>query len=349
LTNCNRIAIILSVCLTFIWSTTTESVEFGVAPYPAHGEQATTTDWIAMTNNLSDLKVNAMVVSHTWADLEPVPHQYQTASVASVFSADAKAGRIDLFGLKVIDTVARGLPTDLANTAWNSPDMLQRFTALVSQIAAQALAAPAFISVGNEADVYFQVHPSELAAFLIFYRQAATVLHQKFPGTEVGITVTYEGLAATRTQIVAKLLSASEVAIFTYYPLIELTLQPASAVDSHLSAIVKAASGRPVVLQELGYPSGTATGSSEAMQAAFFSNVLAGIKARPQIVFSSIFILGDFSANLCADYSAYYGYGDATPARQTQFQSYICSLGLRAWDGTPKEAWQTVLDTLSGR
>jgi hypothetical protein len=100
------------------------------------------------------------------------------------------------------------------------------------------------------------------------------------------------------------------------------------------------AGDRPLVLQEVGYPSAESLGSSEQKQADFITNVFAAWdQAGSKIPFLSIFALGDLSDDLMNQLGAYYGL-----AQDTNFLDYLRTLGLRQVDGTPKLAWQTFLD-----
>ena len=75
--------------------------------------------------------------------------------------------------------------------------------------------------------------------------------------------------------------------------------------------LVAAAAGKPVVLQEVGYPSAALLGSSERAQAEFVARVFGAWRAQG---------------------------GGRIPFLN-------CSLGLRQANGTPKAAWRTFADS----
>jgi hypothetical protein len=99
------------------------------------------------------------------------------------------------------------------------------------------------------------------------------------------------------------------------------------------------ARGLPVLLQEVGYPSSDVLHSSEAEQVEFVQNVFAAWKsAGDSIPYLNYFLLHDFNEALCGALEGYYG------LRNPNFHAYLCTLGLRQANGTPKLAWQTFVD-----
>lgn len=62
-------------------------------------------------------------------------------------------------------------------------------------------------------------------------------------------------------------------------------------------------------------------------------------RAGVRIPFLNWFALHDFTTAMCQQFGTYYGLpGDAN------FKAYLCSLGLRRVDGSPKLAWQAMMD-----
>jgi hypothetical protein len=128
--------------------------------------------------------------------------------------------------------------------------------------------------------------------------------------------------------------------MFTLYPfrLDSFEVSPPDVSGVVFDNMLVLAGDKPLVLQELGYPSSPANGSSEAMQAAFFTDAIAAWRARrTRMPFVSLFLLHDLTAEQCADFGVYYNLPN-----QPTFISFLCSLGLRRTDGTPKPAWNAV-------
>ncbi len=318
------------------------ATSYAISPYPVHGTGASLKDWQAALADLDDAHVTALLEAKTWHELEPKAGDYNVKQLAKDIHDNADKGRMLLLGFQLINTTRRDMPEDLNETAWDDPAMITRFKALMAALKAENPVPPKYISIGNEADVYFQLHPKELAAYLIFFEKAAAAAREAMPGAKVGITVTFEGLRHGRGAIVQKLLNASEVAIFTYYPLIDLKPLPIENVGEHIDSMVKAAGSHDVLLQEVGYPTGALVGSSEQKQAQFFKYATGAIAQHEQIKFANIFLLNDFSDKDCSNFVGYYGFDKINEDIRNKFSDFICTLGLKDKDGKPKLAWPVV-------
>jgi hypothetical protein len=200
--------------------------------------------------------------------------------------------------------------------------------------------------IANESDVYFESHPDEIEAFLKFAVSAQKAVKEIFPTTQVGFTVTFEGLSkgGARAAFAKQLIGISDAAFLTYYPIIDMIPTKPEDTPAQLDMMLKIAGKKPVVLQEIGYPS-SITGSSEAQQAKFFKIIIPAIQKRQQIKFASIFALHDFDEKGCKGLVGYYGFDGLFSMTQQgkDFQNFLCSLGLLHADGSPKPAWYSAI------
>ncbi|MBI1259655.1 MAG: hypothetical protein GC204_19480 [Chloroflexi bacterium] len=242
-------------------------------------------------------------------------------------------------GIQVLNTTAKETPSDLMNVPFDDPQMLTRFNAFIDALLAKLAAPPRYLSIGNEVDVYLSAHPQEWAAYKTFYDGAVAHVHQVAPQVQVGVTATYGGLLQHSDEVTA-LNQHSDVFILTYYPLkADFSVQSPDAPLTDFPKMVELANGLPVVLQEVGYPSAELLGSSEDAQAQFVTSIFtAWESAGDAIPFLDFFLLTDMSENFCSTLESYYG------LTHPNFHAYLCSLGLRSADGTPKQAWQTFVD-----
>lgn len=318
------------------------ATDFSIVPYPKGGVQATTDDWKAAVMDLRSINATGMAVMKKWSELEPQKGKYNLKTLAEDFAFNAREGRKVLFSLHLINTVRRELPPDLNDVEWDDPALLARYEMFLEAMAQAGMTAPKYMSLGNEVDIYFEKHPDEVKAYLKFYHRAVVATQKVFPNTRIGITVTYEGLPKQRGELVQQMVDASEVAIFTYYPVFDLKPQPVENVGANLDAILKIAGNKNVLLQEAGYPSGEGIGSSAEKQAFFYRALLGGIKQRGQIKFASLFLLHDFEKKVCDDMIVYYGFEKAPQRPKEKFRDFLCSLGVKNADGTPKPAWDVV-------
>ncbi len=282
----------------------------------------------------------------TWKSLEARPGRPDVGDLrGSLDYMGNQRGLALLFNLKVIDTSAKLVPDDLAGVAWDNGNLKSRFHALVDAVKPVTTSHLRYLSIGNEVDVYLSAHPGEWDAYRSFFQDAVGYVHTALPGVKVGVTTTFDGARGPNAQRVAALNAAADVVILTYYPL-DGSYRPrtAATASGDFATMAGLAGSKPLVLQEVGYPSAGQLGSSEQAEAAFFTNVFAAWNQQgARIAFLNVFALHDLAPSTCDALAGFYGRpGDAN------LKAYLCSLGLRHANGTPKPAWQATLDGAKG-
>jgi hypothetical protein len=150
----------------------------------------------------------------------------------------------------------------------------------------------------------------------------------------------------------AKLLAKSDVAVANYYPLDEaFQARPTTGVAQELDALVlgvtgdagEAGSSRPVLLQEVGYPSAAENGSSPEQQKAFYQGLFQALTTRrDHFPFVSVNGFHDAHPTRCQSEAAAFGAAASSVAVAAR-----CSLGLRSADQTAKPALSSVLEALA--
>jgi hypothetical protein len=199
-------------------------------------------------------------------------------------------GKPLVLGIAPLDAEGRRLPADISRAAWGDAGLIDRFHALVDKIAATGPRAPAYIAVGEDADVYLQAHPDETLAFLGFYRYACLYLRGRFPNAKIGIGVSAAGLAEGRGQLIARIIGTSDVAMFSDYPVAELKGLPPEKIGAGLEALIASAGKKPVLLLKAGYPPHQVVLPDAAEQAAFFRAIAASVAGHPRIVYANLVI-----------------------------------------------------------
>jgi hypothetical protein len=313
-----------------------------VSALPKNYPQSTLADLVEARSLVLGAGARGEFASYGWGTvLEPTPSTFTVTRVGSTAADSASAGITQqLIGLQVINTVVRDVPTDLLATAWDSTLMRIRFKALLDQLGTGLQGRVTYLSIGNEVDVHLAA-TGEWAAYKAFLDDVAAYARTKWPGVKVGTTLTFGG-AQTHPSEAARLTAACDLLIFTYYPLGAgfIPLGP-DRPATDLPAMVALAGGRPVVVQEFGYPADALVlGSSEAAQAAFFTSGLGTWAAlgTAKMPFLNVFLLHDFDQASVNAYAVYYG----LPS-DAGFKAYLGSLGLRRNDGTPKQAWAALV------
>jgi hypothetical protein len=278
--------------------------------------------------------------SFQWSKLEPQPGSFVLKDLTGGVQYLGHRGFGLYLSIQMINTTSREVPSDLATESFDSAKMQGRFHALIDAIAPNLDSHVLYFGFGNEVDVYLDKHPDEWPAFQTFFEDARAYLTARAPWIKVGSTCTFDGARGAAAAGCARLAAAADVAIYTYYPLdAGFMPRPASSAGPDLAKMVELAAGKPLVLQEVGYPSSAMLGSSEQAQADFVTAVIAAWRPRAAAIpFFSYFLLHDFSPTLCDQFVKYYG-----ASGSQSFREYLCSLGLRQTDGTAKRGWDAFL------
>ncbi len=278
--------------------------------------------------------------AHRWSELEPAVGQFELDDVhRSLHVMHDVLGWRMFVGIALIDTVRREVPSDLDGVAWDSPVMKKRFHALVDALGPDLRERVDYLSIGNEVDVYLGANPAEFDSYRRFYEDALAYVHSVAPNVKVGVTVTFGGALGKDAARVKRLLRKSDVAILAYYPF-DAGFQFANphAPITDLPKMIAWASPKKLLLQEVGFSSAPMLGSSEEAQATFVRDFFAAWdQTGDAIPFASIFMLHDLPEKTCNELSRYYG------LRSPAFDAYLCSIGLLRVDGTPKKAWDALL------
>lgn len=295
-------------------------------------------DYIAAVDSIEAAGASAQYLSFTWSALEPSPGSFAMSElVAAVRYLGIDRGLSLYINIAPINTIVKETPADLDTVSFDSPAMRSRFHALLDELASGVNDWVIYLGIGNEVDVYLGA-TNQWSAYRAFYEDAAEYARGRIPNIQVGVCVTHAGASGPFADSVAALAAASDVWITTFYPL-DAAFHPTGpgAGTNVLSEMIGRAEGRPVIVQEIGYPSAALLGSSEADQAEFFTNVLAAWSATDRIPFLNIFLLHDFPTKTCDELAIYYGL-----ANSAEFKAFLCSLGLLRADGTAKVAWDAV-------
>jgi hypothetical protein len=297
--------------------------------------------------------MDAIVISFFWSDLEPSPGVYDTSVLEGYLAITDIFDTNVYFTVRTIDTVKVNGPSDLVTASgeladgrhFDDPVILERFNALLDVLVPLLAAHNGFfIAVGNEIDGWLPSHPDEIGPFVTFVSAARERVKSIAPEMGVGAAIMYSGVR-TELPLVEQILAVSDAAAFTYYPLNgDFTVMEPDVVFDDFAHMVEAAGDLPVLLQEVGYPSGYVTGpsndSSGEKQKTFVENVFKALDQHPEIRFMSYFMMSDWPGETCDELTGYYGL--SVP----RFHEYLCSLGIRDYNGDAKPAYAAFLGGL---
>ncbi len=312
-----------------------------VSAIPALEPPPTIWSFIAAAEMVVDAGVTGNMMTEGWSKLEPQPGEYTLDDFIAGITYWAETYEVvGYVGFQVINTVTREVPPDLQGAAWDSPQMIARFQALIDQLRPTLQEHVRYVSIGNEVDAYLSSHPDEWEPYRRFYEAALAYIHRTLPGIQVGVTGTWQGALTNRDQMTA-LNRRSDVYILTYYPLqSDFSVMPPDSPLADFPTMLDLAGDLPLLLQEVGYPAGESLGSSESQQAEFVTQVFAAWEqAGERIPFLNYFLLHDFSDELTEGFVDYYG----LPGFDN-FYDFLRTLGLRQVDGTPRLAWDAFVE-----
>lgn len=281
------------------------------------------------------------MLTTTWSALEPTIGVRRYEQFKKDLSAHIAEDDAVCIGLQVINTTTREMPADLKDLDWTNLKLRARFRSVIDSLVPVLDSRVKYLSIGNEVDVYLNSHPEEWNPYLEFYAEMVRYVHSIVPWVKVGVTGTFDGVSKKVSGPMSSLNYYSDVWIFTYYPLnADFTPRAPEGVFADVQRMTALAGSKPVVIQEAGYPASDSLGSTEGEQATFVRNLFSAWYAqRARIPFLNYFLLHDFPADLCDSLAGYYGL-----AGNRNFREYLCSLGLRKADGTPRAAWEVFVE-----
>jgi hypothetical protein len=297
-------------------------------------------DFVVALEMADNAGINGAAATYRWSELESTAGALDVTKVQDDLNIlSGMYHYTTLLGIQVLNTTDRETPADLLDVSFDDPRMLERFIALFDAMLPYLNENVRYLSIGNEVDIYLAANPEEWATYQTFYHDAAAYVHEVAPSLQVGVTVTYPSIFQHPDEV-AQLNEVSDVIIITYYPSAPaFTFNNPAAPLEDFPHMVEFAGGRPVVLQEVGFASSELLGSSEAAQAEFVANVFSAWAATGDAIpFLDFFLLHDLAEATCSEFEDYYG------LRHERFHAFLCTLGLREEDGTPKLAWDVFVE-----
>lgn len=286
-----------------------------------------------------------------WDEIERSPGVYNPApNFLAVGNAFYPPSGIKLaLGFSVIDTNNRRLPADLAGRALDDPLVISRFRAMLNWAATQVPNATlSSLVIGNEVDVYLGANPQQWQPWRNFLQAAIAHARTLWPTTPIGCKATLNGLTnePTRTELIAMNALCDELHATWYAIANDFSVLPAAEVLKAFDKLVALPANLPIRLLELGSPSDSLIGGTQANQADFISACFAAWDRHAgRIVQLEFFALHDFDPALVVTLQTYYGLSSP------RFAAYLGSLGLRSFagKGVDKLAWQRLLTEQAAR
>jgi hypothetical protein len=268
-----------------------------------------------------------------WSKLEPRAGAFDLGKARVPLSASSPLPVA--FTLKIIDAGRREMPDSYKGLAWDAPEMVERVTRLIDQLAPLLHDRPWTYAVGNEIDTYFAQRPGEIAAYARLLAVVKARVRAHHPRASFTTAFQSSALPLVHT-LYAPIVGVLDHIGVTYYPLnADLSVRPPQQSVADIAAALTFARGVPIAFQEIGYPSATRLGSSPEQQAEFMRLAFESIRAAgtARILGATYLFQSDLPQWLVSDLVAAYGLSSEN------FRAFLTTLGLRDHDDSPKPAW----------
>lgn len=295
-----------------------------------------------------------------WKDVEPQQEVYDTQGFEQRL-LDWEALGLTHFYLNIsaisIDTL--GAPDDLVDP--NDPDrfrdgmhvddpvVVARYEKMLDQILPIFLAHHGFaFFAGNEVDEYFAKYPDEADHFVNFLSQVRAYVRGFDPLVPVGVIVTKKAVLEHQPWH-QPILAASDVAGYNYYALVPdilAVIRDESTIRGELRSLVRAARGLPILIQELGVPTGL-DGVTQAEQARIARVLYEELYDHPSVRWVSWFKMTDFSQGFADAYGQIFLDAGEPLWLVERIKAWLRGSGLCVYEtGAPKESWPVYLAAL---
>jgi hypothetical protein len=236
-----------------------------------------------------------------------------------------------------IDTVKKRVPKDLADKSFDDPKLIQRFKALLDwsfkQIPNPKLTS---LTIGNEVDIYLGDDKVKWKQFEKFFIEVSRYAKQLRKDIKVGTKITYGGLIGKNREFASKIIKQSDVIMPTYYPVDEaFKAKKPTIVGEDFSLLLKLYPNQEIYFLEIGYPSSSLCGSSEAAQAEFIKETFKAWDAsKSSVKILNFTFLTDLPETTKKELVTYYGLSNPC------FAEFLGTLGLRTQDDQDKLAYK---------
>ncbi len=233
-------------------------------------------DYLAALETARNAGMQEIGMLLEWNAVERAPGDYDTRFLEIADSFFHSLGLSLNLTLAPIHNVRNTLPADLQGLPLDHPDVIARYQQLLDAVFATLPNIElASLVVGSEIDGFLLGSPERWQQFENFFRQVADYARARRPGLAVTTEFHFfTGLLGPDRARLLSLMTHADVIGVTYYPLDadDMALDPAF-VDLHFGMLRDTFPGKSINFYQIGYPSSTTLGASEAMQAAFVSRV----------------------------------------------------------------------------
>jgi hypothetical protein len=295
-------------------------------------------------------KESGVQVVHTyqnWAAIERQPGQYSWSWQDYLMDLYHGEGFELSLVFDLIHTTVRGdTPYDLANLPFDNPLFIQRFTDFILAFLDRYPDQVHYLSIGNEVNDYFVNHRGEVDAYRTFFLSVKNAIATRHPDVLVSMTYAFHDAENQDSLGVVQQLNLGDFLPFTLYIYGDGFRfdRQAAELGGYLDRMLAFAGEKPLAIAELGWSTSANLGASQGDQAAFVQEVFNLLpQYRSQVLYLTWFSLHDGVPENCRQAALSFIPHLPELAEDKVFMSdfinFLCYLGLRESDGTPKLGW----------
>ncbi|HLC04882.1 MAG TPA: hypothetical protein VJK02_17750 [Anaerolineales bacterium] len=291
----------------------------------------------------------------TWANVEKDPGVYDwTFSDVLMDTMSLEGLRLSLVIEFIHTSVPGDAPEDLVGRSFSDPEYQRRAAAFAAAVAERYGDQLDYLELGNEVNIYFNDHPDELQPFLDLLREARDAVYVVRPDLAVGTVLAFHELMASGRLDMIDTFKIGDFLAYTYYP-----HSPGFRYDGDTSVfagvldrMIERSGDMPFIVVENGWATARSLGGSEGSQAEYIRATFATLaERRGSFGWHLWFGFHDGEQSICEEGGLSFlppgtdpeSLGDAWG----QFVDYLCTLGLRQYDGTPKQGWPVFKEELA--
>jgi beta-glucosidase/6-phospho-beta-glucosidase/beta-galactosidase len=304
--------------------------------------------WEGYYSALRMAKANGVQVLHSyllWSQVEDTPGsrswEWNDALMGYRFHEGFEVSLV----INLIHTGVRGpIPEDLQEKAFDDPEFIQRFIDFILDVLERYPVQ--YLSIGNEVNDYFVKHRNEIPAYKTFFQEVYKAIKEEYPEIKVAMTFAYHDAESLNALDIVQQLDIGDflpVTLYIYNEDFRFDRDPYE-LEAYFDRILELAGDKPIAFAEIGWNTAESLDGSQEDQAAFLSEAFRLLaEHQDQIEYLSWFNLHD--GNPDETYEAALTFLTDRPdlarneAFMIRFIDFLNYLGLREYDGTPKEAW----------
>lgn len=320
-----------------------EMGKIGMVVNPAEGDF-----WEGYYPALRLAKENGVQVLHSylsWGEVESTAGERDWEWQDAMMGFRVQEGFEISLVVNLIHTTQRGpLPKDLAELDFDDPVFIERFSDFILEVLDRYPVQ--YLSLGNEVNDYFINRRDEIPAYRSFFLTVKDRIAEVHPEVKVGMTFAYHDAVRVNALDIIKELDLGDflpLTLYLYNPPFEFDRDPAE-LEGILNEILRLAGEKQVALVEIGWNTSESLAGSEQDQETFVREVFRLLaQHRDRIEFMAWFNLHDGDPE-----DAYQSALSFIPPESLQdqdeaflrdFVTFLNYLGLRTYDGTPKQGW----------